>query len=201
MSGVTRIVRIEGRGIPLRGNDVDTDRIIPARFLKTVRFEGLESHVFEDDRAQWLSDGAHPFSDPRYRGASILVVNRNFGCGSSREHAPQALQRWGIGALVGESFSEIFFGNAVAIGLACLTASGEDVAWLQELIESAPETRLTVDLETLRVDSAGASRPLSLPAATRESLLTGMWDATGLLLHDYERIEDVASRLPYVTGF
>src|SRR4051794_36489211 len=110
---------ITGRGIPLRGDEIDTDRIMPARYLRAVTFEGLERHLFEDDRA---ANPTHTFSDPRYAGASILVVNRNFGCGSSREHAPQGLARYGIEAIVGESFSEIFQGNSVMLGLPCFVA-------------------------------------------------------------------------------
>src|ERR671919_2255255 len=126
-----KISQIDGRGVPLRGNDIDTDRIIPARFLVTVTFEGLERHVFEDDRKA----AAHPFDDARYQGASVLVVNSNFGCGSSREHAPQALQKWGIKAIVGESFSEIFFGNAAIIGLPCLKAAPGDVRTIMDTVE------------------------------------------------------------------
>src|SRR5262245_12787673 len=125
------IVQVIGRALPLRGEDIDTDRIMPARFLRAVTFEGLERHVFEDDRKA----AAHPFDDPPYAGASVLLVNSNFGCGSSREHAPQGLQRWGINAVVGESFAEIFFGNSVMIGLPCVSASPEDVRMLQDLIE------------------------------------------------------------------
>ena len=119
MSQPQEILSVSGRGLPLRGDDIDTDRIMPARFLKAVSFEGLERHVFEDDRA---ADPVHPFNDVRYEGASILVVNRNFGCGSSREHAPQGLARFGIAAIVGESFSDIFQGNAAVMGLPCFTA-------------------------------------------------------------------------------
>src|ERR671910_1551787 len=133
--------KISGRAIPLRGHDIDTDRIIPARFLKCVSFEGLETHAFEDDRKQLEERGqVHAFSNPRYSGARILIVNGNFGCGSSREHAPQALQRWGIKAVVGESFSEIFFGNAAIIGLPCAKASADDVRTLMEMVERNPKT-------------------------------------------------------------
>ncbi|MGE5717545.1 MAG: 3-isopropylmalate dehydratase small subunit, partial [Acidobacteriota bacterium] len=133
------IRRVSGRGIPLSGDDVDTDRVIPARFLVSVTFEGLGAHAFEDDRKAAKAKGsAHPFDDPRFSGARILLVNRNFGCGSSREHAPQAIARAGVKAIVGESFSEIFFGNAVAIGLPCVTLPRETVKELQSLVENAP---------------------------------------------------------------
>jgi len=195
------IRRVEGSGIALRGHDVDTDRIIPARFLRAVRFEGLEEHVFEDDRLMWTGANPHPFDDPRFTGASVLVVNRNFGCGSSREHAPQALQRWGITAVVGESFSEIFFGNAVAIGLPCATTAPADVAWLQDAIERDPTVMVSVDLEVLRVTCGARALALSMPAAVVDAFRSGAWDATGLLLDGYAQVEAVAARLPYVTGF
>src|ERR1051325_6103631 len=125
------ITKIEGRGLPLRGNDIDTDRIMPARFLKSVSFDGLERHVFEDDRTMGAHPyNRHPFDVSNYQGASILIVNANFGCGSSREHAPQGLQRWGIQAIIGESFAEIFFGNSLMIGMPCVSASAADVAVL-----------------------------------------------------------------------
>ena len=135
----------KGAALPMRGDDIDTDRIIPARFLAAVTFDGLEQHVFEDERAGSSASsarhGTHPFDDPRYQGASVLLVNSNFGCGSSREHAPQALQRWGIRAVVGESFAEIFFGNSAMIGLPCVTAAADDVRTLMERVERNP-TRL-----------------------------------------------------------
>jgi len=202
MSTTRAIRRIEGRGIPLRGDDVDTDRIVPARFLRSVRFEGLEAHVFEDDRASWPAGrGVHPFDDPAHRGASILLVNRNFGCGSSREHAPQALARWGIRAAVGASFSEIFFGNAVAIGLPCVTVSEEDARSLQDLVAASPGEVIVVDLDGPSVMAGGRLVPARMPAAARDAFLSGRWDATGLLLDDFEQVEAVAGRLPYVSGW
>ena len=132
-ANASRIEHVTGRALPLRGHDIDTDRIIPARYLRSVSFEGLEQHVFADDR----SAPAHPFNQPQYAGAKVLLVNRNFGCGSSREHAPQALQRWGIQAVVGEGYSEIFLGNSVSMGLPCLTVSHEDVEELEDRTKSA----------------------------------------------------------------
>jgi 3-isopropylmalate dehydratase small subunit len=146
------ILRLQGRGVVVEGDDIDTDRIIPARFLKCVSFEGLADGVFADDRAELA--GAHPFDRPEFQGATLLVVNRNFGCGSSREHAPQALMRWGIRAVIGESFAEIFFGNCLALGIPCLTASHADCLSLQASITASPGVPLVVDLERLEVPSA-----------------------------------------------
>jgi 3-isopropylmalate/(R)-2-methylmalate dehydratase small subunit len=141
--GAEKIQIVEGRALPIRGVDMDTDRIMPARFLKSITFEGLEQHVFEDDRrAATRSGQVHPFDDPTFQGASILLANRNFGSGSSREHAPQGLNRWGIRAVVAESFAEIFFGNSLMIGLACVTASARDVEALMSLVERDPQATL-----------------------------------------------------------
>src|SRR5438876_8800357 len=145
------ISHIEGRALPLRGDELDTDRIMPARFLRAVSFDGLERHLFEDDRA---ADPGHAFNDPRYAGASILVVNANFGCGSSREHAPQGLVRAGIRAIVGESFSEIFQGNAAMLGLPCFVASHEAVSALQTLVEQAPGTVISTDVRSGAITAA-----------------------------------------------
>ena len=193
---------ITGHGLPLRGHDIDTDRIIPARFLKSVSFEGLETHAFEDDRRQLEERGqVHAFWNPRYAGAKILVVNGNFGCGSSREHAPQAIQRWGIRAIVGESFSEIFFGNSVALGMPCLTVSAQDAEALLSAVEANPQAEVTVSVAAGTVDVHGRKYPASIPAGAREAFTAGTWDATGLLLDDFDRVRDVAQSLPYVSGF
>ena len=194
---VERVREIRGTGLPVRGDDIDTDRIIPARFLKSISFEGLEEHLFEDDREQLAT---HPVSNPAYRSASVLLVNANFGCGSSREHAPQAIRRRGIRAVIGQSFSEIFFGNSVVMGLPCPTASPETMSALQAVVEKDPSTEIALDLSTMRVSAAGQSYELSLPAAAREAFLDGSWDATGLLLENYAEVQAVASRLPYVSG-
>jgi 3-isopropylmalate/(R)-2-methylmalate dehydratase small subunit len=214
---IERITQITGRGLPLRGNDIDTDRIIPARFLKSISFEGLETHLFEDDIAQARGQNArHALVDPAYGGASILVVNRNFGCGSSREHAPQAIRRQGFRAVVGESFSEIFFGNSMALGLPCVTGAAADVARLQSTIEASPDIEITIDIEAEQLQcgpSTGSGRSraqsrdgdwrmaITLPAAARESFLDGSWDATGLLLDRFEQVEATKQRLPYLNGW
>ena len=162
--GVERVRDIRGTGLPVRGEDIDTDRIIPARFLKSISFEGLEEHLFEDDRQQLAT---HPASNPAYRSATVMLVNTNFGCGSSREHAPQAIRRRGIRAVVGQSFSEIFFGNSVVMGLPCPTASRATMDALMAAVEGNPATEIIVDLSTMRVTAAGQSYELSLPPAAR----------------------------------
>lgn len=198
MSDGRRIDRIEGTAVPLRGDDVDTDRIIPARFLKAITFDGLGEHVFEDDRRS-MPD--HPFENRAYAGASILLVNANFGSGSSREHAPQALRRWGIRACVGQSFSEIFQGNATAIGLPCATAAAADIALLMRAVERTPDLRLAFSVAESSVEAAGRVVPAGMPAAVREAFLDGQWDATGLLLDDFAAVRRVGAGLPYVAGF
>jgi 3-isopropylmalate/(R)-2-methylmalate dehydratase small subunit len=195
---VERIELVKGTGIPLRGDNIDTDRIVPARFLKSITFEGLEAHLFEDDRA---TAAGHPVSNPAYRGATILVVNKNFGCGSSREHAPQAIRRRGIQAVIGESYSEIFFGNSVALGMPCVTAAHGDVNALMALVEGEPSVELTVDVESMMVTGGGLSIQVNLPPGARESFLNGAWDATGLLLDRVENVDSVAKRLPYISGW
>ena len=199
---VQRIERITGTAVPMRGQDIDTDRIIPARFLRSVRFEGLEAHVFEDDRkALAQADTPHPFDQPQHQGAAILLTNANFGCGSSREHAPQALKRWGIQACVGESFSEIFLGNSTALGLPCATVSAEAVEALMRAAEANPSTPITLDLQAMNVQVGGETTPVSMAPAVRQALLSGTWDATGLLLDRFDDVRTVAANLPYVTGF
>jgi 3-isopropylmalate/(R)-2-methylmalate dehydratase small subunit len=205
MAEAQKITRIEGRGLPMRGDDIDTDRIIPARFLRSVTFAGLEKNVFIDERAGSAAaaraHGTHPFDDPHYQGASVLLVNSNFGCGSSREHAPQALQGWGIRAVVGESFSEIFFGNSAMIGLPCVKASADDVRTLMEQVERNPETIVRVDLPGGTVEANGFRCVVDLPSKVRDALVTGAWDTTGLLLDRYEEVDAAAARLPYIDGF
>ncbi|MBK4731331.1 3-isopropylmalate dehydratase small subunit [Oxynema sp. CENA135] len=193
----SEIKTVTGRGIPVRGNDIDTDRIIPARFLRCVSFDGLGEHAFADDRS--ASKGEHPFDRPEYREAKVLVVNGNFGCGSSREHAPQAIARWGIEAIVGESFAEIFFGNCVAIGVPCLTADTQSAKQLQDTIAANPQLELTVDLEAMQVRAGDLAVSVTLPDGPRNMLTTGTWDTCGQLVTQAEEIRATAAKLPYVS--
>jgi 3-isopropylmalate/(R)-2-methylmalate dehydratase small subunit len=167
-----------------------------------VSFEGLETHAFEDDRKQLAERGqVHAFSNPKYQGASVLIVNGNFGCGSSREHAPQALQRWGIRAVIGESFSEIFFGNSVALGMPCLTVSAADAEALLSAVEANPQLELTISVAAETVEAGGTRYKAAVPAGAREALTTGSWDATGALLDHFEQVRNVAAHLPYIAGY
>ncbi len=188
---------ISGRGVSVRGADIDTDRIIPARYLRTVTFDGLGEHVFEDDRV----GGKHAFDQPQFQGARILVVNENFGCGSSREHAPQALMRWGLDAFVGESFAEIFFGNCVALGLPCVAATAADIVRLQDAVEADPAQELTLDVAAQTVVFKDGAIQGSIPDGPREQFVKGTWDALGQLLDAGEDIDRTAGRLPYTTAF
>jgi 3-isopropylmalate/(R)-2-methylmalate dehydratase small subunit len=203
MDDSKRIV-IKGQGIVVHGNDIDTDRIIPARYLRTVTFEGLGDHAFEDDRAQLKQQGrVHPFDDAKFRDATVLLVNKNFGCGSSREHAPQALNRWhkGIRAVVGESFAEIFFGNCVSLGMPCVVTDAASVEALQKVVTTDPTIVVTVDLKD-KVVSAGALRvPLRIPEGVRQQFLDGRWDTTGELLANRDAIVALAKKLPYLSSF
>lgn len=193
-----KITQMSGRALPMRGDDLDTDRIMPARFLRAVTFEGLEQHLFEDDRA---ADPSHPFNDARYAGATILLVNRNFGCGSSREHAPQGIARAGFTAIIGESFSEIFNGNAVMLGMPCFIASPADREQLQALVEQSPETVVSCDVASGLITAGPLRVHASLPAAARDSFLSGQWNPTAMLLDDFDAVRRVAQALPYVAGF
>jgi 3-isopropylmalate/(R)-2-methylmalate dehydratase small subunit len=190
--------QVTGRGIPVPGNDIDTDRIIPARFLKAVTFEGMGEHAFEDARKQ---NPEHAFNQSVYRGASVLVVGQNFGCGSSREHAPQALMRWGIRALVGGSFGEIFFGNCVMLGIPCLTVSQADLEWLQKAIGRSPQELATVDVDKQEVRFGDRVIRGEIPDGARKQLVDGTWDSTAVLLEAGAAIEATAGRLPYVKGY
>ena len=194
------ISAVRGRAVVIVGDDIDTDRIIPARFLKCVTFDGLGEQVFADDRAE-LS-GEHPFDRPELQGASVLVVNSNFGCGSSREHAPQALMRWGIRAVVGESFAEIFYGNCLALGIPCFTASHASVLSLQEQLIADPAQELTLSLATASLEASGGQLwQLEIQAGPQQMLASGQWDATSQLLAHECELAQTAESLPYINGF
>lgn len=193
-----KFTTIRGRAVPLRGEDIDTDRIIPARFMKVLTFEGLGKYLFYDERFDETGNPKpHPLNDPRYQGASILLVEAGFGSGSSREHAPQAIKRAGFRAIVGESFAEIFFGNATAIGLPCVTLAPEDLGVLFKAVEEKPDLEVEVDLVSKEVRFGGRTAPLFIPEEAREALVEGLWDPIGELLQAGELLDEFDRRLPY----
>jgi 3-isopropylmalate/(R)-2-methylmalate dehydratase small subunit len=193
-----KIEQVTGRGVPLPLDDIDTDRIIPARYLRCVTFEGLGEHAFEDDRKQ---DPNHPFNQPQYAGGSVLIAGRNFGCGSSREHAPQALIRWGIKAVVGVSFAEIFFGNCTTLGVPCVCVTPEASQKLAAAVTANPKLEITVDLVAGEVRYDQTKIPCTLLDSARKSLTTGNWDFLSQLVEGEPQIRETASRLPYMTNF
>ncbi|MCY3537345.1 MAG: 3-isopropylmalate dehydratase small subunit [Synechococcus sp. SB0662_bin_45] len=193
------VTMVEGKAIPLQGHDIDTDRIIPARFLKSISFTGLGNHVFADDRA--AAGGCHPFDRPEHQGARILVVNRNFGCGSSREHAPQALRRWGIAAVIGESFAEIFASNCLALGMPCLRGETGVVEDIQQLVQEQPGVHFCLTLAAPRLRGPDRHWPLMIESGPQTMLLNGGWDGTGLLLSHGDELQRTALRLPYLNDF
>ena len=198
-NNATVLARVAGPGVAVRGADIDTDRIIPARFLKALTFDGLGTHVFDGDRKNAaLTDTVHPFDDPIHANAKVLLVNENFGCGSSREHAPQAINRWGIDAIVGVSFGEIFEGNCATIGLPCLHVSAEDAVRLQERVESAPDLPVTVDLEELTVSAGDLTVPATMNESVRRRFVNGEWDSLTLLKGASDKVAKVLECQPYL---
>jgi 3-isopropylmalate/(R)-2-methylmalate dehydratase small subunit len=193
----SKVAKISGTAIPLVGNDIDTDRIIPARYLKAVTFDGLGKHVFADDRSQL--QGQHPFDIAVYQGAKVLLVNSNFGCGSSREHAPQAIAKWGIQIIVGESFSEIFFGNCVMLGIPCVTVSPQTAHRLQLMVQENPSLSVTVDLLAQQVTCGDFKDSIHLNEGARQQFVAGTWDACGQLVANAAQIRATADLLPYLS--
>ena len=193
-----KIVKINGTGVAVRGNDIDTDRIIPARFLTKITFEGLGAEAFADDRKQLANKGeTHPFDQEAHKNSNILLVNKNFGCGSSREHAPQAIKRHGIDCIIGESYSEIFFGNNISIGVPCLKVSESDIALLQDKCEQEPTCEFNVNLESLTITAGDLSVNAELPEGARQQFMGGTWDVTAELLQNDSEITATAGNLPY----
>jgi 3-isopropylmalate/(R)-2-methylmalate dehydratase small subunit len=195
-----KIKRISGTAVYVPGDDLDTDRIIPARFLRCVTFDGLGEHLFRD--ALTGDDGkpnAHPLNDARFSGATVMLVNANFGCGSSREHAPQSIAKAGFRAIVGESFAEIFFGNSTTLGMPCVTVTHDAVVALGKAVEEKPDTVVEVNLETNTVSAGSLSFPCSMKPGARDALLAGEWDPIGFLLDGKDAVKKVAAKLPYLS--
>jgi 3-isopropylmalate/(R)-2-methylmalate dehydratase small subunit len=198
-SKIPTVKHISGSGIPIRGNDIDTDQIIPARFLKVVTFDGLGEFAFFDVRFDSQDNQKdHPFNEPQYQSASMLVVNANFGCGSSREHAPQALMRWGIDAVIGESFAEIFAGNCLALGIPTVTADQETIEAIQHWITENPRMELDLNVAAETVTYDGTTVEVAVDDAQRKALVEGIWDTTALMKANQNAIADTAASLPYV---
>jgi 3-isopropylmalate/(R)-2-methylmalate dehydratase small subunit len=202
MGEIVRITEVSGTAVPIRGNDIDTDRIIPARYLKEVTFARMGEYPFFDERFDAAGRKKdHPFNDPEYRGASLLFVNQNFGCGSSREHAPQALYRFGIKAIVGESFAAIFAGNCTMMGLPAVTAPAADIEQLIKSVAENPRTEYRLDLTKKLLTYGNQKIAVDLPETYRTALLTGSWDSTAMLRANLEQVKTTAAKLPYMKGF
>lgn len=202
MSEISKITQVAGRAVSIKGNDIDTDRIIPARYLKEVTFARMGEYPFFDERFD--SSGQtkpHPFNDARFKGASLFFVNKNFGCGSSREHAPQALYRFGIHAIVGESFAAIFAGNCVMMGLPAVTVTSAEMEELMKSVEENPQTVYTVDLQAKLLCYGERKIRFDIPDSYRSALMTGSWDSTSMLRANLDKVKVVAAKLPYMTEF
>jgi 3-isopropylmalate/(R)-2-methylmalate dehydratase small subunit len=196
-----KITRVAGRAVHVPGNDIDTDRIIPARFMKCVTFDGLGAYLFYDMRKN--ADGSekpHPLNDPRFKGATVLLSGMNFGCGSSREHAPQALQKYGIRAVIAEGFAEIFYGNSTTLGMPCVTASRADIEQIVAAVAEDPSVEVAIDLVNQKVSFGGKSVPCSLKDSARDALVNGRWDPIGELLEGAGQAAKIASQLRYMSA-
>jgi 3-isopropylmalate/(R)-2-methylmalate dehydratase small subunit len=198
---IPEVDHVEGTGIPIRGNDIDTDQIIPARFMKVVTFDGLGQFSFFDLRFDDDdNEKDHPMNEERFQDANVMVVNNNFGCGSSREHAPQALMRWGIDAIIGESFAEIFAGNCLALGIPTVTADHETINDLQQWVDDNPDGEIEVDVAAETVRYGGQEVGVTVDDAQRKALVDGIWDTTALMKANEGAIAETAADLPYVKG-
>ena len=199
---LAKITSITGRAVHVPGNDIDTDRIIPARFMKCVTFDGLGEFLFYDVRKDPNTGKTtdHPLNDPRYQGGTILLSGANFGCGSSREHAPQAIQKYGFKAIIAESYAEIFFGNSTTLGMPCVTAAREDIAKIAAAVEKNPKTEVTIDLAKLEVRFAGQTAKITQRESARDALVNGRWDAIGELLDGVPAVKETAKKLPYLAS-
>jgi 3-isopropylmalate/(R)-2-methylmalate dehydratase small subunit len=198
---LAKITQVAGRGVFVPGNDIDTDRIIPARFMKCVTFDGLGEFLFYDVRKN--ADGTdkpHPLNDPRFKGSTVLLSGANFGCGSSREHAPQAIQKYGFRAVIAENFAEIFFGNCTTLGIPCATASREDIAKIAAAIEKNPQTEVVVDVAKQEVRFGGQSIKANVRESARDALVNGRWDPIGELLEGAPAMQATATKLPYLAA-
>jgi 3-isopropylmalate/(R)-2-methylmalate dehydratase small subunit len=202
MSDIVKITQVSGTAVPIRGNDIDTDRIIPARYLKEVTFARMGEYPFFDERFDASGRKKdHPLNDPEYQGASILFVNKNFGCGSSREHAPQALYRFGINAMVGESFAAIFAGNCTIMGVPAVTAGAAEIETLMKAVENDPRTQFIVDIEKKVITFGTQQIAIDLPETYRSALTSGSWDSTALLRANLDQVKKTAAKLPYIARF
>jgi 3-isopropylmalate/(R)-2-methylmalate dehydratase small subunit len=199
---MSKVTHIQGRAVPVAGDDMDTDRIIPARYLKEITFTNMGAYPFYDERFDAKGGlKPHAFNEPRYKGASVLLANVNFGCGSSREHAPQSLVRWGIKAIIAESLAEIFAGNCIMLGTPAVTASKEDVLALQKLAHDDPAAEFSVDLGAMTVKAGPLTVKVAMPDSRRKALMEGTWDSTGILQANADKVQALAGRLPYMNNF
>jgi len=202
MSEIVKIINIEGRAVSIRGNDIDTDRIIPARYLKEISFARMGEYPFFDERFDASGNlKPHPLNDPKFQGASLLFVNKNFGCGSSREHAPQALYRWGINAIVGESFAAIFAGNCTMMGVPAVTVSPREIENLMQAVENDPRTTFRLDLAAKTISFGEQRIAVDLPETYRSALTSGSWDSTAMLRANLSEVKKTAATLPYMNNF
>jgi 3-isopropylmalate/(R)-2-methylmalate dehydratase small subunit len=198
---LAKITSVTGRAVNVPGNDIDTDRIIPARFMKCVTFDGLGEFLFFDVRHDPQGNKIeHPIDKPAHKGATILLSGANFGCGSSREHAPQAISKAGFKAVIAENFAEIFFGNSTTLGMPCVTAGREDIAKIAAAVEADPQTEVTIDLVALEARFAGQSVKIAQRESARDALVNGRWDAIGELIDGLPDVKTTAAKLPYMAA-